>query len=74
MLNKGQGCDPDESKAASWFERAATQGLVEAQIALGDAYRSGRGVSADEAVARQWYEKAARQGNETATKRLAQSV
>ena len=41
----------------------AEEGLAEAQVNLGDRYRSGRGVAQDEAVAVAWYRLAAEQGH-----------
>ena len=71
MLSKGQGCDKDVASAVEWFEKAANLGMAEAQIAVGDAYRTGQGVaSADVAVARRWYEQAAQKGNQAAAQRL----
>ncbi len=34
-------------KAVEWFEKAAEQGMAEAQVALGDALMSGTGVTQD---------------------------
>ena len=74
MLSKGQGCEQDQAKAFSWCQKAAEQGVAEAQIALGDAYGTGRGVAPDHDAARRWYEAAARQGNELAAAKLKQLV
>ena len=70
MLSKGQGCAPHQSKALTYFTHAADQGLAEAQLVLGEAYRLGRGVEPDQNAARRWYELAARQGNQAASKML----
>jgi TPR repeat protein len=72
MLGKGQGCKADPEKAVEWFEKAAEQGMAEAQVAFGDALMSGTGVAAqDNDAAVQWYRKAAQQNNELAAQRLA---
>jgi TPR repeat protein len=70
MLSKGQGCEKNLEKAVNWFDQAAKLGMPEAQIALGDAYRSGEGVAADREAARQWYQQAASQNHQVAIKRL----
>jgi TPR repeat protein len=70
MLSKGQGRTADPEKAFGWFQRAAEQGMAEAQVTLGDALQSGAGVSKDFAAAEEWYKKAAEQGNEAAQSRL----
>ena len=70
MTANGQGCAADPEKAFPWFHKAAEGGMVEAQLALADAYMAGRGVPRDEAAARHWYAQAARQGNEAARMRL----
>jgi TPR repeat protein len=70
MTANGQGFDPDPASAVPWFEKAADQGMVEAQVALADMLLAGRGTARDEQAARHWYEQAARQGNETAARRL----
>jgi TPR repeat protein len=70
MLSKGQGCTPDQSKAWRYFTLAADQGLAEAQLVLGEAYRLGRGVEPDPNAARRWYELAASQGNQVASRML----
>jgi hypothetical protein len=44
-------------------QKAAEQGNVEAQYALGAMYFTGRGVTRDDAKAVQWFQKAADQGN-----------
>jgi hypothetical protein len=59
-----------DSEAAEWFERAAEQGAVLAQVCLGHAYRHGHGVPMDAAAARRWYTRAAEQGDATAERAL----
>jgi TPR repeat protein len=72
MLGKGQGCEADPRKAVEWFEKAAGQGMAEAQVAFGDALMSGTGVAAqDKDAAMHWYRQAAQQNNELAGQRLA---
>ena len=56
------GADPvgrDEAKAATWYRKAAEQGLGTAQYRLALMYRDGRGVSRDTAEAIAWFRKAA---------------
>ena len=45
-----------------WFEKAANQGLPEAQEAVGRMLLTGTGIPADPGAAMTWYEKAAAQG------------
>jgi len=57
-------------EAFHWCRASAEQGLAEAQLQLGDLYRSGQGVEEDLDVATAWYRKAAQQGNVEAVARL----
>ena len=57
-------------EAAAWYQKAASQGYVQAQYALGDAYEFGEGVEASYVLAQAWYRKAADQGYSHATARL----
>jgi TonB family protein len=50
----------DERKfdeARTWFEKAAAQGLCQAEYRLGTLYEKGEGVAQDQDRARQWFEK-----------------
>lgn len=60
-----EGLEKDEAKAAEWMEKAARQGLVDAQVVMGALYDRGMGVVSDRDKATQWYEKAAAQGHTT---------
>jgi hypothetical protein len=51
------------AQAATWFRKAAEQGLPVAQTNLGVLYEEGRGVPHDYVLAATWYRKAAEQGN-----------
>lgn len=57
--------------AKVWYQRAATQGLSDAQFSLGNLYLYGLGVEQDEAQARNWFSRAASQGNSDAENNLA---
>jgi TPR repeat protein len=50
MLSKGQGCEPDQAKALSWFQKAAARGLKQAHDAIrkmsGDAPKDSAEISA----------------------------
>ena len=46
-LEKGIGAAKDSSKAAEWYQKAASQGLGKAEAALGSAYIQGKGVPKD---------------------------
>ena len=53
----------DLKEAVKWYRKAAEQGDVDAQLALGDMYSDGRGVEKDFKGAAKWYRKAAEQGD-----------
>ena len=55
--------DIPEQDAAYWLTKAAEQGIVAAQFALGSAYRDGYGVRKSVPVAIEWYRKAAAAGH-----------
>jgi TPR repeat protein len=63
----GHGVAEDDLQARHWFERAARQGLADAQFHLGNMYAYGQAPvpeGTDPArVAAQWYFEAARQGH-----------
>ena len=61
-LFEGKGIDQDFQQAFKWFQKAAKQGLAEAQWICGMNYRSGRGVAKDDHEAFKWISKAAKQG------------
>jgi len=66
--DKGRQFEKDENyeEAAEWYEKAADQGHVYAQVSLGRAYSEGEGVPENKKEAAKWYEKAARQGDKFA--------
>jgi hypothetical protein len=53
----------DYKQAAAWYQKAADQGNIAAEIHLGDLYRDGRGETRDMVLATTWYRKAADQGD-----------
>lgn len=55
---KGLGTEPDYTKAAQWFEKAAAQGSKRARINLGYIYEQGLGVPQDMAKALNLYREA----------------
>lgn len=63
----GHGVRESDREAVLWFERAARQGLADAQFQLGNMYAYGLadpGADADpNRIAAQWYFEAARQGH-----------
>ena len=67
MNAKGRGM----GKAAEWYQRAAAQGLDDAQYNLGALYESGRVLSKNLAKAAQYYRAVAGQGDSTAQPRLS---
>ena len=44
----------DYTKAKQWFEKAANQGVADAQFNLGVMYGQGKGVRQDYAKAKEW--------------------
>lgn len=62
----------DLLKAFTWYREVALQGLVEAQLRLGEMFYLGEGVPQDSEEAERWYKKAAEQGNMVAQYGLGQ--
>ena len=58
--------EKDDKLAAQWFEKAATQELMEAELIMAALYDSGVGVSLSVSTADKWYKKAADHGSGTA--------
>jgi TPR repeat protein len=50
------------SQAAHWYQKAAQQGLAQAQMKLAHLYQNGQGITQNFAQTGQWLTKAARQG------------
>jgi TPR repeat protein len=59
------GFEVNETLAAEWMEKAAKQGLMDAQVVMGAMYDRGLGVTNDRDKATAWYQKAAAQGHST---------
>lgn len=57
-------------EAMGWYERAAAEGVADAQFLLGRMLETGRFRTRDAAAAAGWYEKAAAQGHRLAQFRL----
>lgn len=66
-----EGVDRDPAAAVEWFERAAAQGVAEAQFNLALILARGDGVPPDAARAFAWCRLAAEQGHAAAQDRLA---
>ncbi len=54
---EGLGVPQDDTKAAVWYEKAASNGDINAQFVVGIIYSEGTGVPQDENKADYWYEK-----------------
>jgi localization factor PodJL len=67
----GRGVPADLAAAATWFARAAEDGLAPAQFRLGSMYEKGLGVKKDLAEARRLYLAAAAAGNAEAMHNVA---
>ena len=61
---QGPGIATNFAEAAVWFEKAAEQGHISAQVNLASLYTSGKGVEQDLELAFRWYREAASQGGE----------
>ncbi len=58
--------EKDHKLAAKWFQKAADQGLMEAELIMAALYDSGVGVTLNISTAGNWYKKAADHGSGTA--------
>ncbi|MYE92424.1 MAG: sel1 repeat family protein, partial [Gemmatimonadetes bacterium] len=65
-----EGVRRDVSEATQWFQRAAEQDHVEAQVHLAEAYYQGVGVDRDHEEAAHWFRAAADLGHDHAGLRL----
>jgi uncharacterized protein len=70
MNENGQGMPKNQSKAASWYSKAAEQGYADAQLKLGLMYEAGSGLARNDSKAAFWYRRAAVQGNPAAQNNL----
>ena len=66
MYEEGRGTRINLKRALSWYEQAAKQGAVEAQLKCGCMYCQGRAETRNPKKARQWLEAAAGNGSEEA--------
>jgi len=62
LLKRG-GTPTNEHRARHWMQQAAAQGLLAAQVRLGDYYHGGVGGQRDDRQALSWWLRAARAGN-----------
>ena len=69
LYNKGGAIPRNDKMAATWFEKAANQGNVEAQFQLGNLYENSQ-LPKDYKAAANWYLKAAQQDSAKAQARL----
>ncbi|MGD9715763.1 sel1 repeat family protein [Sulfuricurvum sp. IAE1] len=74
MYERGIAVDKNETRAASWYEKAALQGYVDAQYNLALMYASGRGVPKNLDHSMLWLSKAAKQGDREARKLLLEII
>lgn len=68
---KGEGVPQDNREARFWIEKAARQGLDDAEARLGTLYLEGLGAAPDLSQAKAWLEKAAARGHAEAQTGLA---
>ena len=67
----GDGVEQSTIEAVKWYQKAAVQGLADAQCDMGFVYAHGYGVPRDDAMAIYWYEMAAMQDSGYAQSHLA---
>lgn len=73
MITYGRGTKKNPKKGFPWYQKAAEQGHMGAQSALGQAYYYGQeGLSRDRKTGFTWYLKAAEQGDHRSQLRAAQ--
>jgi len=63
---RGEGVVQNEKEAARWYYKAAVQGYVDAQIAMGFVYRGGGGLPMDKVLSYMWLDLAAKSGDDRA--------
>jgi len=66
-----EGAEPDYAQAARWFQKAAAQGLANAQHQFGRMHAQGLGVPKDREKAEHWYLQAAEQSHGEGQRELA---
>ncbi len=71
MYQRGWGLSQDYAEAMRWYQMAAAQGYVPAQVNVGRMIANGWGVSKDCVVAKQWFERAAGAGDEVARRNFS---
>ena len=62
LYHYGLGTPVDNKKAFKYFDKAASQGLSQAEYHLGIHYRDGRGVRKNSDIANYWFRKAKANG------------
>jgi len=73
MYYRGAGVKQDYAEAVRWYRKAAEQGNLWGQNALGSMYQLGMGVKQDYAEAVKWFRKSAKQGNASAQNLLGKA-
>ena len=71
---KGFGCSTDEEQAALWIQKAANQGLTQAQFDLYSLYNLGIGVNKDINQSLYWLKQAAENDHALAKFEIAQLI
>lgn len=70
----GTGTEKNPTNSIYWAEKAATQGVGDAQNFLGDIYHFGKYAPKDENVAQEWYQRAVTNNQPQACVRMAESL
>jgi TPR repeat protein len=66
MYADGRGGVQEFAAAATWYRKAAEQGLVQAEFNMGVMYTNGQGVPQDYVMAHMWFNLAAAAGDKDA--------
>lgn len=74
IYERGIGIDSNQSKAAYWYEKSASQGYVDAQYNIAIMYATGRGVEMNEGAAMMWLALAAKQKDKESRKLLLKFI
>ena len=70
MYEQGLGVSQSYSEAFNWYQKAAEQGIAQAQYNLGVMYERELGVSQSYTEAAKWFREAAKQGDVEAQQAL----
>jgi TPR repeat protein len=73
LYYKGEGVRKDPARTILWLKKAAEQGDLSSEVALGATYYRGEGVAQDIEESMKWFRQAAEQGDLTSQQLLAKT-